>query len=824
MKKLVTLALAGICAMAFAATIDTADAASAMRSKAHVYKQSTTAPKVVGSGTIQLNHVTTGYSGCAQDYAAAQGGYFIVDSIWSDSLLNSQSVYDDIKTALTGTYKNIFPSIAQEQTYVHVGQIRSGNSGYNANVNPADWRYSSVSNIAHYVIPGRVASLGVTNGGGVNTAALNDTNSNVPKFKTQAEADAYIAKVKSQFENNKSTNESLIANKITQIKSIYNKFLNEQAAALAIVQNDYDSKANILAQAEAAYTAATNAKNTALTSYNNKKNVKALEDAYADAQELTAAALADKNSAIDTAAAAKNAYDEAVANLNGFDYDGQVADLDAVRQAGIAAAEADLQAAYDAALVAKNAAEDAYNDAQKPTVHKEVQVQKVEDEDGNIVEQEVEVDVEVPADEAVVAAAFERLNAAKGALHTATINLRTGVDSTSFDNAYNGGVGALDAQLRALQGSVANANANLNAAVAAKNAAVNAYNDAVAAEAAAKTALDNAKSARTNAWKVYQDKIAAEEAAKAARDTAKANADAAAKALADLKVAQANAKAAKIAELNASLSTYISNMIRDYQNKPYALSQIVGLNSFSVDGNVTHLVINASFVEPEVAVTGENKATNSFDSVVAVHYDAEQYAMVDGTLTKVTTVSSDLYRTTIYAQNGSKYISPLVLDMTGNGQLQASNGQHMPGHSTVLTNNIVADFFGDGFEIAMEWVGPEDGLLVAPKADGSVDMSCLFGTAGGYETGYEKLSLYDKNGDMKITGDELNALSIWQDANRNGIAEAGEVKTVNSLGITSINVEFNKDNFISSFERNGQTYKMWDWWPNAVELITVAAK
>ena len=77
---------------------------------------------------------------------------------------------------------------------------------------------------------------------------------------------------------------------------------------------------------------------------------------------------------------------------------------------------------------------------------------------------------------------------------------------------------------------------------------------------------------------------------------------------------------------------------------------------------------------------------------------------------------------------------------------------------------------------------------------------------------------------MRVTADELNGLSIWQDANSNGIAEANEVKTVKSLGITAINLDFNKQNFISSFERNGQTYKMWDWWPNAVELVKVAAK
>ena len=198
--------------------------------------------------------------------------------------------------------------------------------------------------------------------------------------------------------------------------------------------------------------------------------------------------------------------------------------------------------------------------------------------------------------------------------------------------------------------------------------------------------------------------------------------------------------------------------------------------------------------------------------------------MVDGILTETSTVNYDKYNTNIYIETATKTISPLVLDIAGTGKIQASNGQHMPNHDVVKTNNIIADFFGDGFEIAMEWVGPQDGLLVAPKVDGSVDMSCLFGTAGSYENGYEKLSTFDKNEDDKITGEELSGLSIWQDANGNGIAEANEVKTVKSLGITSINLSFNKDNFTSSFERNGKTYKMWDWWPNAVELIKVAAK
>jgi hypothetical protein len=225
----------------------------------------------------------------------------------------------------------------------------------------------------------------------------------------------------------------------------------------------------------------------------------------------------------------------------------------------------------------------------------------------------------------------------------------------------------------------------------------------------------------------------------------------------------------------------------------------------------------------------EETVSTQYNEIVS-HLDSRSvtdvyYTIVDGQVVRHSDINVvyDSEKTAIYSKTVNKYVSPLVLDMTGNGVLQASNGQHMPGHPVVNNNIILADFYGDGFEIAMEWVGPQDGLLVAPKADGSVDMSCLFGTAGGYDNGYEKLSLYDTNKDRKVKGNELNGLSVWQDANGNGIADAGEVKTVQELGITEIAVTPNSK-FVSSFTMNGNTNKMWDWWPNAIELVKVASK
>ena len=293
---------------------------------------------------------------------------------------------------------------------------------------------------------------------------------------------------------------------------------------------------------------------------------------------------------------------------------------------------------------------------------------------------------------------------------------------------------------------------------------------------------------------------------------------------------------AKLAELKGLLTSFI-NGLTDSKGNAYNVSKINGYNGLQFNMvNYAMIAYDRSYSAADYAAE-EAKGTfevdqsstealtvsdNEFLTALSVS-STTRLAMVDGVLTEVTTQTESLYKTSIYIEQGRKYISPIVLDMTGNGVLQASDGQHMPGHSYVKENNIVADFFGDGFEIAMEWVGPQDGLLVAPKADGSVDMSCLFGVAGGYESGYEKLSLYDKNGDGKVSGDELIGLAVWQDANTNGVADPGEVQSVQTLGITSLALT-DKLDFTSSFERNGKSYKMWDWWPNAVELIKVAAK
>lgn len=170
---------------------------------------------------------------------------------------------------------------------------------------------------------------------------------------------------------------------------------------------------------------------------------------------------------------------------------------------------------------------------------------------------------------------------------------------------------------------------------------------------------------------------------------------------------------------------------------------------------------------------------------------------------------------TAYVVNGYKYVSPLVLDMDGDGKLEASGGKWEPHASELYNDHLVSfDIFGNGMEEIIEWVGPNDGLLVEPKSDGTVDGNSLFGSVGGFANGYEKLSMRDINADMKISVSELKGLFVWQDRNGDAKVDSGELKSVLELGISEIKLV--SKSLVSSFTKNGKQYSMWDWWPNVV--------
>jgi hypothetical protein len=161
-------------------------------------------------------------------------------------------------------------------------------------------------------------------------------------------------------------------------------------------------------------------------------------------------------------------------------------------------------------------------------------------------------------------------------------------------------------------------------------------------------------------------------------------------------------------------------------------------------------------------------------------------------------------------------VSPLVLDLDGDGVLGASRGLWQP-HPARLTGPYAAfDVDGDGFKDVTEWIGPGDGLLAtSPNPASGRD---LVGTVGGWRDGFEHLAArFDLDHNGRVEGAELAGLYVWRDANTNAVAEAGEVVSAQALGILWL--ETTHTGSVSGYgylDAHGvqRTNALWDWWPN----------
>jgi hypothetical protein len=164
---------------------------------------------------------------------------------------------------------------------------------------------------------------------------------------------------------------------------------------------------------------------------------------------------------------------------------------------------------------------------------------------------------------------------------------------------------------------------------------------------------------------------------------------------------------------------------------------------------------------------------------------------------------------------------PIVLDLDGDGKLEASKGNYLPHDLCVPESELVAfDMNADGFDELVEWVGANDGLLVHDVTNNEVSGKNLFGDATGFKDGFEQLATLDANKDDALTGEELAGLAVWQDKNGNAKIDDGEIHSLESLGITKLNVKAIE--LTATFERNGKYYMMWDW--NPVTIMVKKAK
>jgi hypothetical protein len=149
-------------------------------------------------------------------------------------------------------------------------------------------------------------------------------------------------------------------------------------------------------------------------------------------------------------------------------------------------------------------------------------------------------------------------------------------------------------------------------------------------------------------------------------------------------------------------------------------------------------------------------------------------------------------------------IPPIVLDMDGDGVELLAKGE----------SPARMDIDGDGFYERISWVKGDDALLyIDHNNSGIIDQNNEFSFAsfaGRGATDLEGLRTFDTNQDNVFDSKDeaFSQAGVWQDVNENATQEAGEMKTLTEVGITSISMagdnamQVTKDSVIA----NNMTY------------------
>ncbi len=157
--------------------------------------------------------------------------------------------------------------------------------------------------------------------------------------------------------------------------------------------------------------------------------------------------------------------------------------------------------------------------------------------------------------------------------------------------------------------------------------------------------------------------------------------------------------------------------------------------------------------------------------------------------------------------------SPIALDLNHDGRIgvtgRSTARTRKIGHSFVREGSVQFDLFGMNKPLQIEWMNRDgDALLVddrdgaatrAAQGDGVVSGKQLFGSAGGYDNGYAKMAvlLMEQNRlasagtagfqvATSLRGKALEGLKAWIDGNGDARIQAGELQTLDALGITEI--------------------------------------
>jgi 20S proteasome alpha/beta subunit len=244
-----------------------------------------------------------------------------------------------------------------------------------------------------------------------------------------------------------------------------------------------------------------------------------------------------------------------------------------------------------------------------------------------------------------------------------------------------------------------------------------------------------------------------------------------------------------------------------------------GSTSLVQVGNDYYLLNNSTGLGPEVTYGGPPLTVGEFawtpigaEQLTSGAYEVALYYAAAGLYTAWTVLSNGAVDSNLIGAvpgssaalkslepsfhqdlNGDGVIggSPVILDLAGNGINLSLLG----------ASNATFDMSGDGQPVPTAWAGAGDGFLAIDLGangqagpDGVINQAKEIeftqwapGTTSDMQA-LQQVFDTDHNGELD-PGDALwSDFRVWQDANGNGISDPGEVKTLDQLGITSINL------------------------------------
>ncbi|WP_425994501.1 Ig-like domain-containing protein [Afipia sp. DC4300-2b1] len=157
-----------------------------------------------------------------------------------------------------------------------------------------------------------------------------------------------------------------------------------------------------------------------------------------------------------------------------------------------------------------------------------------------------------------------------------------------------------------------------------------------------------------------------------------------------------------------------------------------------------------------------------------------------GEVTLVGTTSGNFDLDSLTTANFAFTADPIVLDLDHNGFAFTSSA-----------DGVQFDINSDGVKDQIAWTSNgHDGLLALDvNGNGKIDNGSELFTptfaGGNFTDALAALASLDSNHDGVIDSKDqaFAQLSVWQDANHNGVTDAGEMRSLTGLGITGINLD-----------------------------------